>query len=227
MGRDDRAAKGCVRVCVLSLSEERGRQTAKVCCCHWCLQSVTEITANVAVPKKALVSDLIGPGSETDCVYSEVIGSGSEEEERRSCDIYEFRLTLFLSGASVCVCVRETVFEAAVFAEVVQCFPPSNYGLRDCVCGSIHVRVWGGEKKERKKEKKKERKKEKKTCVNEFEQLQFETMASVPFTHLIGGPTDTSGSGRSLEDAAALRWHLRNKTKKQKGKMTAVVLIMS
>lgn len=85
----------------------------KVCCHCRCSQLVTGIAAP-PVGQWAPGSDLIGPGSETDGLFLEMIGSSSggrkekkkEKETHRSCDIYG-PVSLSLSPCLVwmCICV--------------------------------------------------------------------------------------------------------------------------
>lgn len=95
----------------------------------------------------------------------------------RSCDSYgPVSLSPFLSQRWVCVCVvcvRTSVWEAAVFTNVFPFPPPQGWP----VCVS-------------------ERKKERKEGWMLFRQLQCKTVASLPpslpFRRLIGGSTDTA-----------------------------------
>lgn len=75
----------------------------------------------------ASVSDLIGPGSETDGLFSERIGSctGRMEGGQR----WTMASSPSLSDCAWCLCVCTSVLEAAVFADAFPLPPP-----REAVC---------------------------------------------------------------------------------------------
>lgn len=143
-GKAKEKSGGCVCVCThvpFGSTRERGRQRRSAVTAGVSNRS-QEPQWNLAaslVNQWASVSDLIGPGSETDGLFSERIGSctGRMEGGQR----WTMASSPSLSDCAWCLCVCTSVLEAAVFADAFP-LPPPREAVCVCVTEKEKCMLW-------------------------------------------------------------------------------------